>query len=123
MFIGYKIAIVLRINRGMDLMISTIENAMPLVWSFLAFIALIMTGLTIIAMNIWGQYMIEYKSFSDAFMSVLFIHMGLLNFEWMRYYEPSWSHTFLLFYCLCVICILMSGFMLFFIDSYRRAVL
>ena len=49
MFIGYKIALVLRINRGMDLMMSTIENAMPQVWSYIAFLALIMTGMTIIA--------------------------------------------------------------------------
>ena len=123
MFIGYKMALVLRINRGMDLMMSTIENAMPMVWSFIAFIALIMTGLTIIAMNIWGPYMIEYKSFTDAFMSVLFIHMGLLNFEWMRYYESIWSFIFILFYSMCILCILMSSFMLFFIDSYRRVVL
>ena len=123
MFIAYKIGLVLRINRGMDIMMSTIENAMPLVWTMLAFIALIMTGLTIIAMNIWGQYMIEYKSFTDAYMSILFIHMGLLNFDWMKYYEPSWGYTFLLFYVLSVICILMSSFMLFFIDSYRRVVI
>ena len=44
--------------------------------AFLGFLAIILVGMTVIAMNIWGPYMIEYKNFSDAFIAVLFIHMG-----------------------------------------------
>lgn len=49
---------------------------MPLLSAFILFIAIIMTGMTIIAMNIWGPYMLEFKIFSDAFISVLFFQMG-----------------------------------------------
>ena len=96
---------------------------MPLVWSFLVFITVLMAGLSVIGMNIWGVYMIEYKNFPDAFLSIIFIHMGLLNYDWMQYYSPLWSISFILLYTLVIIFILMSSFILFFIDSYRRVVL
>jgi hypothetical protein len=96
---------------------------MPLVISFLLFILLIIIGMTIVSMNIWGTYMIEFKEFSDAFLSVLFIHMGLINFDWMQFYNLPWSLAFIIVYCLFVVYILMSTFMVFFIDSYRRVTL
>jgi hypothetical protein len=49
--------------------------------------------------------------------------MGLLNFEWMRFYNMMWSFAYIIIYCLCIIYILMSSFMIIFIDSYRRVVL
>lgn len=39
-----------------------------------------MLGLTIIAMNIWGPTMIQYKDFSNAFLSVLLMQMGKFQY-------------------------------------------
>jgi hypothetical protein len=67
--------------------------------------------------------MIEFKNFSDAFLAVLFFQMGLLNFEWMRFYNVIWSFAYIIVYCLFIIYILLSSFMIIFIDSYRQVVL
>jgi hypothetical protein len=45
---------------------------MPLMSAFIGFIAIVMVGMTFIAMQVWGPYMVEFKSFSDAFIGVLF---------------------------------------------------
>lgn len=89
----------------------------------MGFISVVMMGMTFIAMQVWGPYMIEFKNFSDAFIGVLFFQMGLLNFEWMRFYNVIWSFSYIIIYCLFLIYILMSSFMIIFIDSYRRVVL
>lgn len=73
LFIAYKLVLVFRINRSVDILMQSLEKALPLVGAFLIFIAIVLTGMSIIAMNIWGPYMVEFKTFSDAFMSVLFI--------------------------------------------------
>lgn len=44
--------------------------------AFMGFIAMVMIGMTIIAMQVWGPYMIEFKNFSDAFLTVLYFQMG-----------------------------------------------
>jgi len=72
LFIAYKIVIVFRINRTVDIVMTSIERAMSLVGTFILFIAVVMVGMTIIAMDIWGPYMIEFKTFSDAFLAVTF---------------------------------------------------
>ena len=96
---------------------------MTLVWAFVFLVGIVMIGMTIIAMNMWGPYMVEFKNFSDAFLSILFLHMGLLNFEYMRYYNVYWAFAFVLIYTIFIIYIMMSSFMTFFIDSYRRVTL
>ena len=103
---------------------------MPLLSAFILFIAIAMIGMTIIAMNIWGPYMIEFKNFSDAFISVLFFQMGnynmnlnilgILNFEFMKFYSLYWSFAYIITYCVIIVYILMSSFMMIFIDSFRR---
>lgn len=123
MFIGYKVINVFRINRKIDVMLSSIEKAMTLVLAFVFFIGIVMIGMTIIALNIWGPFMVEFKNFSDAFLAIFFLHMGLLNFEYMRYYNVYWSFGFVIIYTIFVIYILLSSFMTFFIDSYRRVTL
>jgi hypothetical protein len=38
----------------------------------------------------------------------------------MRYYNVYWSFAYIIIYCLFIIYILMSSFMIIFVDSYRR---
>lgn len=96
---------------------------MTLVVAFVFFTGIVMIGMTIVAINVWGPYMVEFKNFSDAFLAIFFLHMGLLNFEFMRYYNVVWSFGFVIIYTIFVIYILLSSFMTFFIDSYRRVTL
>ena len=96
---------------------------MTLVVAFVFFTGIVMIGMTIVAINVWGPYMVEFKNFSDAFLAIFFLHMGLLNFEFMRYYNVVWSFGFVIIYSIFVIYILLSSFMTFFIDSYRRVTL
>lgn len=96
---------------------------MPMAGSFIVFIGVVLCGMSVIAMNIWGPFMQQFSAFTDAFMSVLFFQMGLLDFETMREVNMVWSFVYIIIYCLFVIYLLMSSFMLIFVDSYRRLVI
>jgi hypothetical protein len=45
---------------------------MTLVGTFLTIIGIIMIGMAMIVMNVWGPYLVEFKQFSDAFMAMIF---------------------------------------------------
>jgi hypothetical protein len=48
-----------------------------LVGTFVGFISINLIGMTVVAMNIWGPQVYSFKSFSDAFLSVIFIQLGI----------------------------------------------
>ena len=63
---------------------------MPLIGSFLLFAGVVMLGMTVVAMSIWGPYLVEFKNLQDAYMAVILFSMGkphsedvvgLLDFE------------------------------------------
>ena len=84
-------------------------------------------------MNIWGDKMDQFNSFGDAFMSVVFMQMGNLNtnnlssglidFDSLRSYSIIWSFIFMIVYCVFMVYILLSSFMIVFIDQYRRIII
>ena len=129
MFLAYRLAMALRVFRSVDIILKSIETviyfaitfqALGIVAAFLLFIGIIMIGMTIIAMNVWGPYLIQFKNFSDAFLSITYFQMGLLNFESLKNYSMIWTFIYFIVYCVFIIYILMSSFMIIFIDSFRR---
>lgn len=120
MVILYKLLAVLRMNRTVDRLIQSVEQAMTMVWTFLIFITLMLIGITVVANNIWGAHILNYVSFSDAFMAVVFLQMGLTNFDELVQYNFIWSYIYFIIYVIFIVYILVSSFMIVFIDSYRR---
>lgn len=45
---------------------------MTLVGTYLTIIGVIMTGMTMIVLNVWGPYLMDFKTFGDAFMSIFY---------------------------------------------------
>lgn len=101
--------------------------------AFLLFAGVVLLGMTAVAMNIWGPYLIEFKSLRDAFLAVLYFSMGteiqinhsvgLLDFERLRVYNMIWSFIYMIVYMLVIVYFLSSAFIMIFADSYRRATL
>ena len=91
-----------------------------LVATFIVFILIILLGMTIVAQNIWGPHLLQFKDFGSAFLTVVFLQMGLVEFEDLRYYSVVWSFLYVIVYCVFIIYILLSSFMIIFIDSFRR---
>lgn len=74
-------------------------------------------------MNTWGPNILSYQSFSDAFIAVLFLSMGLTNFDDLRSYNFIWSYIYFIVYSVFIVYILISAFMIIFIDSFRRIII
>jgi hypothetical protein len=47
--------------------------------TFFLFIIFVTIFMTILAMNLWGSTISHYKSFSEAFLSVIFISLGIIS--------------------------------------------
>lgn len=92
-------------------------------WTFTIFITILVLGITMVAMNTWGTHLLDYQQYSDAFMSVVFLSMGLVNFEGLRKYNFVWSYLYFVIYSIFIIYILISGFMIIYIDTYRRIII
>ena len=54
-FIAYKIVQVFRISRNINILLESLESASLMATTLFLFVNMIMIGMTIIAMNIWGS--------------------------------------------------------------------
>ncbi|CDW84322.1 UNKNOWN [Stylonychia lemnae] len=134
LFILYKMIQVFRTYRTIEIILQSIETASLLVGALVSFICVVLIGMSIVAMNIWGAQVLQFKTFSNAFLSVIFLQMGILklinngilglvDFDQLQSYSIIWSFLFIILYCIFIIYILLSSFMIIFIDSYRRIVI
>ena len=44
--------------------------------AFLIFIGVVLVGMAIVAMSIWGPYIMEFKDFTNAFLAIIYFQMG-----------------------------------------------
>lgn len=59
--------------------------------SFITLILILLISFAIVAMNIWGSHLVQFSSFENAFLSIIFFQMGKLSlmsnsyrFNWFR---------------------------------------
>jgi len=120
LLILYKMIQTFRNFRIVHIVMFTLESACFQVGVYLVFIMLLLITLTVVAMNIWGSYIRHYKDFTNAFMGVVFLQMGHTQFELLSDHNFIWAFIFIASYFLLVLYILLSAFMVVYIDSFRR---
>jgi hypothetical protein len=114
---------VFRLARIVEIILLTIETASFFVSIYILFLALGLMLMTFLAMNIWAPYNIRYKDFSEAFISILLLSMGQLEFDELSKNNFVWSYLFIVVYYIFIIYLLLNAFFVIYIDSYRRILL
>jgi hypothetical protein len=56
-------------------------------------------------------------------MFLIISNIGLIDFDSLRSYSIIWSFIFMIVYCVFMVYILLSSFMIVFIDQYRRIII
>lgn len=76
-----------------------------------------------IGISIWGPFSSQYRSFEEAFISVLFFTLGQTDmFSLMKVYEV-WSILYMTIFFLIMIYLIISTFIAIYADSYRLTIL
>ena len=109
-FILLKIADAARVVDNINVLVLGIYESIDLLLIFLLFLVVINIVLVPLAQAIWGTYLIGYKTFSDAMVSVFMIAYSKGNLEILLEINTFWSLIFMLIYYLLPIFILHAAF-------------
>ena len=84
------------------MILNTIEKASRVVFAYLFLLGILMIAITVITMNSWGNHIKEYTNFLDALISVIFLQMGVTNFQELERYNVIWSFAYLFIYTIVI---------------------
>ena len=109
-FVLFKVGDGLRYIQRLNVIVMTIANSMDLLVIFCLMLVLFNLAMVPLAQAIWGTYMIGYKTFFDAFVSVAMIAYSKGDLEEILNINLIWSSVFILMYYLVAIFILHAAF-------------
>eukprot|EP00755_Sulcionema_specki_P008466 Sspe_Gene.41033::Locus_19833_Transcript_2_2_Confidence_0.500_Length_5176::g.41033::m.41033 len=97
-----------RYDRDMNRITDTISRAASLIFFLLIIFFIVMLGFTLSAWVVFGSLLSEYRSAGKAFETLLFMMMGIFDFEQMNTSRPGFAMAFFLLFYIIVISILFN---------------
>ena len=114
-----RIVIFAAINKRIYILLKTFEYAAKNMISFIIILITILSGFSIISMNIWGMYHFMFSKFEYALLSLLMLNIGQgITNELMEIDFYSTIVFYLIFY-FAVLFFLMATFMGIYMDAYK----
>lgn len=107
------------INKRIYILLKTVEYAAKNMLSFMIILITILSGFSIISMNIWGFYYLMFSKFEYALLSLLLLNIGQgISDELM---EIDFNNTviFYLIFYFSVLFFLIATFMGIYMDAYK----
>lgn len=122
-FVLFKVVDGLRYITRLNVIVMTISYSSDLLSTFIALLVLFNLAMVPLAQAVWGTYLIGYKTFFDAFVSVAMIAYSKGNLEQVLEINLIWSSVFILLYYLMAIFILHAAFHMTQTDALKNIVL
>lgn len=114
---------VFKINKRFNILIKTIESAQTDIFNYSIILFPILLGFAATAQSIYGNQLVEFSTFGRAFISILLLTIGLVNWQNMQECSPQMTLPFLLIFYMIIVFFLQSLFLGIYIDNYRTVIL
>jgi hypothetical protein len=101
------------------MIIKTMNRAILHILAFLLMMIPLLCGFACVGMGVWGQDLVDYNSFGNAFLSVLFLTMGQTNTPDMMKVNQFWTVVFTTFFYIIVLYLFSFTFIAIYSDAYR----
>jgi hypothetical protein len=107
------------INKRIYILLKTVEYAAKNMLSFMIILIFILSGFSIISMNIWGMYHFMFSKFEYALLSLLLLNIGQgITNELMEIDFYNTVIFYIIFY-FSVLLFIMATFMGIYMDAYK----
>jgi len=89
-----RIVIFMRIVPAINIILLTMQTAVPGYMTFVAVFGPLLIGISILTMSIWGPYMYQYHTIQSAIVSNLLFYIGSGDTDTMMDLSSSWGILF-----------------------------